>query len=76
MQMLSEDDLNLAELTDDERERAWDLWFSLTQVTNESSVYGNPSVPGLRGASALRQAPSRSLRVSTPLTAQGTIVGT
>jgi hypothetical protein len=36
MRMLCEDDLNLGELTDDDRERAWDLWFSLTQVTNEA----------------------------------------
>ncbi len=36
MQMLSDDDLNLRGLSEDERERAWDLWFSLTQVTNEA----------------------------------------
>lgn len=33
--MLSEDDLNLRELTDDELVRAWDLWFDLAQATNE-----------------------------------------
>ena len=35
MPMLSEDDLNLRELTDEELGRAWDLWFDLAQTTNE-----------------------------------------
>ena len=34
MAMLSEDDLNLSELTDEELDRAWDLWFDLAQTTN------------------------------------------
>jgi hypothetical protein len=33
--MLSDDDLNLSELTDEELDRAWDLWFDLAQTTNE-----------------------------------------
>ena len=33
--MLSEDDMNLSGLTDEELERAWDLWFELAQTTNE-----------------------------------------
>jgi len=36
MSMLSEDDLSLSELSDDELVRAWDLWFDLAQVTNDS----------------------------------------
>jgi hypothetical protein len=32
--MLSEDDVNLRELSDEELERAWDLWFELAQTTN------------------------------------------
>lgn len=35
MQMLSEDDLNLQELSDEELDLAWDLWFDLAQATNE-----------------------------------------
>jgi hypothetical protein len=35
MRMLSEDDLNLQELTEDELDRAWDLWFDLAQATND-----------------------------------------
>ena len=35
MAMLSDDDLNLRELTDEELDRAWDLWFDLAQTTNE-----------------------------------------
>jgi hypothetical protein len=68
--MLSEDDLNLQELSDDELVRAWDLWFDLAQVTNDSDpAYSHgvfvgvepPSVKGsavrsLRDQSAARQA--------------------
>ena len=35
MPMLSEDDLNLRDLSDEELDRAWDLWFDLAQTTNE-----------------------------------------
>lgn len=35
MTQLSEDDVNLAGLTDDELARAWDLWFDLAQTTND-----------------------------------------
>ena len=36
MRGLSDDDLNLRDMTDEELERAWDLWFSLAQETNDS----------------------------------------
>lgn len=36
MQMLSEDDRNLEEMTDEELVLAWDLWFDLAQTTNAS----------------------------------------
>ena len=36
MPMLSEDDVNLRELSAEELDAAWDLWFDLAQVTNES----------------------------------------
>lgn len=36
MKMLSDDDLNLRNMTDDELARAWDLWFDLAQTTNDS----------------------------------------
>ncbi len=36
MQMLSDDDLNIAEMSDEELARAWDLWFDLAQSTNDS----------------------------------------
>lgn len=35
MQMLSEDDLNLKDMTDEELDLAWDLWFDLAQATND-----------------------------------------
>jgi len=36
MQMLSEDDLNLREMTREELDAAWDLWFDLAQSTNDA----------------------------------------
>jgi hypothetical protein len=36
MQMLGEDDLDLKEMTAEELERAWDLWFDLAQSTNDA----------------------------------------
>ena len=35
MQMLSEDDVNLRELSDEQLDLAWDLWFDLAQDTND-----------------------------------------
>ena len=35
MKLLSDDDLNLAELDDLELAKAWDLWFDPAQATNE-----------------------------------------
>lgn len=35
MKMLSEDDLDLAGMSDEELASAWDLWFDLAQTTNE-----------------------------------------
>lgn len=36
MPMLSEDDLNLRDMSADELDAAWDLWFDLAQTTNDS----------------------------------------
>ncbi|MGH9254878.1 MAG: hypothetical protein ACRD3C_09955, partial [Vicinamibacterales bacterium] len=36
MQMLSEDDRNLREMTAEELALAWDLWFDIAQTTNAS----------------------------------------
>jgi hypothetical protein len=35
MELLSEDDLNLREMTREELDRAWDFWFDLAQTTND-----------------------------------------
>ena len=35
MELLSEDDLNLKDMTWEELNRAWDLWFDLAQATND-----------------------------------------
>ena len=59
MDMLSEDDLNLGELTDEEIERAWDLWFELAQTTNESDPpYAHGVFVGLESATLLAARPS------------------
>jgi len=36
MPMLSEDDVNLGNLSAEELDAAWDLWFDLAQSTNDS----------------------------------------
>jgi hypothetical protein len=36
MEMLSEDDLNLRDMSDEELAAAWNLWFDLAQETNDS----------------------------------------
>lgn len=35
MKMLSDDDLDLEGMTDEELVAAWDLWFDLAQATND-----------------------------------------
>lgn len=35
MRMLSDDDLDLEGMTDEELAAAWDLWFDLAQATND-----------------------------------------
>jgi hypothetical protein len=35
MELLSEDDLNLRQMTPAELDLAWDLWFDLAQTTND-----------------------------------------
>ncbi len=36
MRLLSDDDLDIAEMSDEELAKAWDLWFDLSQSTNDS----------------------------------------
>ena len=36
MSMLSEDDVNLRDLSAEELDAAWDLWFDLAQTTHDS----------------------------------------
>jgi hypothetical protein len=52
MEMLSEDDLNLRQMTPEELDLAWDLWFDLAQATNEFDP------PYTHGAFVLCQLPS------------------
>ncbi len=49
MQLLSEDDLDLKEMSDEELARAWDLWFDLAQSTNDADPpYTHGVFAGLR----------------------------
>lgn len=58
MQMLSEDDLNLREMTDDELERAWDLWFDLAQTTNDADpLYSHGVFAGVGHPHTARRQP-------------------
>lgn len=36
MRMLSEDDVNLKDLSAEELDAAWDLWFDIAQATNDA----------------------------------------
>lgn len=73
MEMLSEDDLNLREMNDEELALAWDLWFDLAQETNafdppyEHGVFAGmtvvePSETAFRGLGR----PIRERNVKTP----------
>lgn len=59
MRQLSDDDLDLVELSDDELELAWDLWFDLAQTTNDDDppythgVFQRARIPGV-----MRDAPT------------------
>jgi hypothetical protein len=77
MKMLSDDDLNLKALNDDELARAWDLWFDLAQSTNASDppythgvfvatsdYWGSPRTPSPGPTSASHVAPRSSGRPS------------
>ena len=57
MQMLSEDDLDLRDMTEEELARAWDLWFDLAQSTTEADP---PYTHGV--LAALRESPGSPAR--------------
>ena len=59
MEMLSEDDLNLRQMTPEELDLAWDLWFDLAQATNDFDP------PYTHGAFVLCQ-PPQALRQPDP----------
>ena len=49
MSLLSEDDLDIADLSPEELAAAWDLWFDLAQATNEEDPpYAHGVFAGLR----------------------------
>lgn len=56
MPALSDDDLNLAELSDEELLLAWDLWFDLAQTTNDDDP------PYTHGVFQLARLPAHVLR--------------
>ena len=60
MQMLSEDDLNLRGMTDDELDAAWELWFELMQHTNDRDPLYTHGVFAYMTAEELAIAPAAS----------------
>jgi hypothetical protein len=71
MEMLSEDDLNLREMTPEELDLAWDLWFDLAQATNDfdppysHGVFVLCDVPAPSGRTADHDPPSAARRAVT-----------
>jgi hypothetical protein len=60
--MLSEDDLGLRDLSDEELASAWDLWFDLAQATNDEDP---PFTHGVFQTATLP--PSQRAGVAVPL---------
>lgn len=60
MQMLSEDDRDIREMTAEELDAAWDLWFDLAQSTNEADP------PYAHGVFAAGDGPIRGSAPSLP----------
>lgn len=60
MPALSDDDLNLAELSDEELALAWDLWFDLAQTTNDDDP------PYTHGVFQLARLPADPWRAARP----------
>ena len=68
MRMLSEDDVNLRELSVEELDAAWDLWFDTAQTTNEADP---PYSHGVFAGCGPRAAPAdvaRDAAASPPYT--------
>lgn len=55
MELLSEDDMNLLDMTMAELEAAWDLWFELAQSTNAADPEYTHGVFQLVDMEALRR---------------------
>lgn len=72
MQLLSDDDLNLRDLSDEELDRAWDLWFDLAQTTNDHDppfthgVFILVADEVVQGESATGGRPTRPRALSQP----------
>jgi hypothetical protein len=62
MDNLSDDDLNLKDMTDEELAAAWDLWFDLAQSTND---FDPPYTHGV--FVPLEPLPPQDSRSTTPL---------
>ena len=60
MAMLSDDDLNLADLSDEELALAWDFWFDLAQATNDADP------PYTHGVLQLARVPAAVARHDEP----------
>lgn len=63
MKLLSDDDLNLKDMTPEELDRAWDLWFDLAQETND---FDPPYTHGVLAGLGRVQAEMQSLPGGEP----------
>ena len=69
MQMLSDDDRNLSEMTPEELEAAWDLWFDLAQATNDHDPAYEHGV--FAGTSPIPRAPNADVISYPPVRLPG-----
>lgn len=66
MQMLSDDDRNLSEMTPEQLDAAWDLWFDLAQATNDHDPAYEHGVFAGAGTLPRRVTGARSSRRQQP----------
>ena len=66
MELLSEDDLNLKDMTPEELDLAWDLWFDLAQATNDFDPPWTHGVFLLCEPPSLREAKGDGVKPTAP----------
>ena len=76
MSMLSEDDVDLANLSAEELDAAWDLWFDLAQSTNDADpLYSHGVLVGISPPASSLQPLACSLQIGLEESGQGPDMG-